>query len=208
MDPQQILTFATAAILLALMPGPDNIYVLTESLINGKKQGIAISIGLALGVTIHTLAAALGVSLIVQQSAQAFLIMKIIGAGYLFYLTYQSYKDQSTSDLDINSDASKSSLEQIRKGFFMNVLNPKVALFFIALLPQFVTSTGWAPLYQMIGLGLIFMICALVVMSSIAMLAGTLQSYIKNDNFWNGMKWVRTGVLFVLGSLILLAKKI
>ena len=208
MDPQQILTFATAAILLALMPGPDNIYVLTESLINGKKQGIAISIGLALGVTIHTLAAALGVSLIVQQSAQAFLIMKIIGAGYLFYLTYQSYKDQSTSDLDINSDASKSSLEQIRKGFFMNVLNPKVALFFIALLPQFVTSTGWAPLYQMIGLGIIFMICALLVMSSIAMLAGTLQSYIKNDDFWNGMKWARTGVLFVLGSLILFAKKI
>lgn len=207
MEISQILTFSSAAILLAFMPGPDNIYVLTESLINGKKQGVAISLGLSLGVIVHTLAAALGISLIIQQSADAFLIMKIIGASYLFYLAYQSYRDQSTADLDLSSVSHKTVLQLIRKGFLMNVLNPKVALFFIALLPQFIRPSGWSSFYQMMTLGAIFMVCAFVVMSSIAILAGTLQTYIKNARFWKGMQWTRTAVLFILGSLILLARK-
>ena len=102
-----ILSFLGASIILSLMPGPDNIFVLTESLTKGQRNGIAISIGLSIGVLVHTTAAATGLSIIIQKSAIAFSIIKFSGALYLFYLAFQAFNEKKPSfDLSSNSIAS------------------------------------------------------------------------------------------------------
>jgi len=203
------LSFLGASILLSLMPGPDNIFVLTESLTKGHKNGIAISIGLSLGVLIHTLAAATGLSFIIQKSALAFSVVKYLGALYLFYLAYKATKDnQSDVKIELNQTPQNNSISAlIKKGLFMNVLNPKVALFFIAFLPQFVSKTGYNITLQMIFLGIIFMLQAFVIFSLIALLSARLTPYLHNQRFWNITKWSRVGVLGSLGLALMLSKK-
>jgi threonine/homoserine/homoserine lactone efflux protein len=132
---EQLLSFLGAAILLTVMPGPDNIFVLTESVTKGHRNGVAVSIGLCCGVLIHTLAAATGVSLIIQKSVMAFSVIKYLGAGYLFYLAYRAYKEKQTAIVLSRKVIEKKSFVQlIRKGLLMNVLNPKVSLFFYCII--------------------------------------------------------------------------
>lgn len=204
-----VLSFLGASIILSLMPGPDNIFVLTESLTKGQRNGIAISIGLSLGVLVHTIAAATGLSIIIQKSAIAFSVVKYFGAVYLFYLAYQAIKEKkSVINLNVESDDKNTKLSfLIRKGFLMNVLNPKVSLFFIAFLPQFTTSTGFNITLQMIILGLIFMLQALLIFSSISSLAGKLTNYVNNPKFWKITKLSKISVLSILGLTLMLAKK-
>ena len=180
-----ILSFIGASVVLSMMPGPDNIFVLTESLTKGQRNGIAISIGLSLGVLIHTIAAATGLSIIIQESAIAFSVIKYFGAAYMFYLAYKAMKEKKpllNFNLASIDKSSKFSL-LIRKGFLMNILNPKVALFFIAFLPQFTTTRGINITIQMIILGLLFMLQALLVFSLIAILSSKLTKYVNNKKF-------------------------
>ena len=209
METSLILSFLVASILLTIMPGPDNIFVLTESLTRGRKNGIMISIGLSLGVLIHTMAAATGLSIIIQKSAIAFSVIKYIGALYLFYLAFKSIKEkkENVNTSDNNAVKPQSSLFLIRKGFLMNVLNPKVALFFIAFLPQFISQTGINLTYQMLVLGIIFAIQALLLFVVIAYLSGTLTKYVNNDKFWNITKWSKVTVLSGLGLALVFSKK-
>ncbi|MCB0396372.1 MAG: LysE family translocator [Flavobacteriales bacterium] len=209
MEPQLIISFIIASVLLSLMPGPDNLFVLTESLTKGHKNGISISIGLCLGVLIHTLAAATGLSLIIQKSAFVFSIIKYLGAAYLFYLAFRATKE-GKPELDFQADRTTNEfrvLPLIRKGFFMNVLNPKVSLFFIAFLPQFVSPNGMNVTWQMVALGLIFMAQALVVFSLIAILSGRLTKHINNPKLWKITRWSKVGVLSILGLTLALSKK-
>jgi threonine/homoserine/homoserine lactone efflux protein len=209
MESQFIFSFLGASILLTVMPGPDNIFVLTESITKGRRDGIAISTGLILGVLVHTFAAATGLSIIIQQSDIAFSVLKYLGAAYLFYLAYMSTKDtQLTIDLDSKDVKSDQTLFQlIRKGFFMNVLNPKVSLFFIAFLPQFISPNGFNPTYQMIILGLMFMVQALIIFYAIAILASQLTSILNSPRFWKITKWSKVIVLAVLGLTLALSNK-
>ncbi len=209
METGLLLSFLGASVILSIMPGPDNIFVLTESLTKGQRNGIAISIGLGSGVLVHTIAAATGLSLIVQSSALAFSIIKYLGAAYLFYLAYQALKDENQH---INFKAAQQSKHQgtfflIRKGFLMNVLNPKVSLFFIAFLPQFISPNGLSIKLQMIILGVLFMIQAIIVFSLISVLSGKLSKYINNKRFWKITKWSKVGVLSILGITLALSEK-
>lgn len=204
-----VLSFLGASIILAIMPGPDNIFVLTESLTKGHKNGISISLGLSLGVLIHTTAAATGLSIILQQSALAFSIVKYLGAAYLFYLAILAIKEKK---MDVNFDAKSTSEETkifplVKKGFLMNVLNPKVALFFIAFLPQFISKDGFNITLQMIILGLIFMAQSFMVFSLISILASRLTKHVQNPKFWNITKWSKVGVLSVLGLALALSER-
>jgi len=209
MNIELLLSFLSASIVLTLIPGPDNIFVLTESLTKGKKTGIAISFGLATGVLVHTLAAATGLSFIIQNSALAFSIIKYLGAGYLFYLAFMSLKDKNSPiDLKVNTPyTEKSFLQLMRKGFFMNVLNPKVALFFLAFLPQFINLNGIKVEYQMIVLGLVFMIQTLIIFCVIAILTGRLSGILNSPKFWKITKWSKVSVLSILGIALILSKK-
>ncbi len=206
MDLQLVFSFIWAATLLAFMPGPDNIMVLTESITKGKRNGIALSIGLSSGVLIHTMAAATGLSLILQSSSLAFEVVKYLGAAYLFYLAYQSWKEQPQyTELDQQVDDYNFG-KLVRKGFLMNVLNPKVSLFFIAFLPVFVSTSGFSPTVQLLILGFLFMIVSLVVFVLIAQLSGQLSTYLNNPKFWKVTKWGKILVLSSLGILLALSK--
>jgi len=204
-----ILSFLGASMILSILPGPDNIFVLTESITKGKRNGIGISIGLCLGVLIHTLAAATGLSIIIQKSGIAFSVIKYIGALYLFYLAYSALKEKKTI---INFDSIElpnriKMFTLVRKGFFMNVLNPKVSLFFIAFLPQFISNDGYNITIQMIILGLIFMVQALIIFGMIAILSSKLTIYVNNSRFWEITKWSKVSVLSILGLTLAFAKK-
>jgi len=208
MELQQILSFLAASAFLTIMPGPDNIFVLTESLTKGQRNGICISIGLVSGVLVHTLAAATGLSLILQQSEVAFQTVKYFGAAYLFYMAYGALEEKRIPfEAATETDAAPFHFwPLVRKGFFMNVLNPKVSLFFIAFLPQFVSKVGFSATTQMIILGGLFMLQGLVIFSLISVLAGKLSPYLNNDRFWLVTKWAKIVVLAVLGVFLLLSE--
>ena len=209
MESGLILSFIGASVLLSLMPGPDNIFVLTESLTQGYKNGIIISLGLCMGLAVHTIAAATGLSIILQKSAFAFSIIKYLGAAYLLYLAYISLKEKEpTLDLSEERTRKKTRITPlIKKGFFMNILNPKVSLFFIAFFPQFISSNGYSINAQMIILGLIFILQTLVIFGTIAILSGKLTPYINNPKFWKVTKWSKVSVLSILGITLALTKR-
>jgi len=198
MEVKLLLAFLAASALLTLMPGPDILLVVTESITRGKEKGIALSLGLCSGVLVHTLAAATGLSLIIQNSATAFQVLKYLGALYLFYLAWLALKEKPQRvDEKLASKDTEATL--VKRGFIMNVLNPKVSLFFIAFLPQFVGPSGMNITLQMVILGFIFMIQALLIFSVVSILAGRLSSYLNNDRFWKGTSYAKAAVLFVLG---------
>jgi threonine/homoserine/homoserine lactone efflux protein len=208
MSIELVISFILASLLLIIMPGPDNIFVVTESATKGKKEGILISIGLSCGILIHTLAATTGISFIIQNSAIAFTIIKYIGAAYLLYLAYMSSKEKTDKTIiDQNSTKTLSPLKLIRKGLLMNILNPKVSLFFIAFFPQFITQNGLHSGTQMLILGTIFMIMSTIIFSLVATLASNLTPHLQNPKFWKYTKIGKVSVLGTLGILLALSKK-
>jgi threonine/homoserine/homoserine lactone efflux protein len=131
--------FIIASFLLCIAPGPDNIYVLTQGMTKSKKAAIITTLGLCTGLIIHTSAAAFGISMIFKTSQIAFDIVKYLGVAYLLYIAYQVYKHRN-EPLNLDTKASKKDLKALYfKGFLMNILNPKVSIFFLAFLPQFVS---------------------------------------------------------------------
>ncbi len=191
-----------AAVALALMPGPDNIYVLTESLSRGAKRGISLSAGLASGVLIHTLLAATGIALLLKEFPQLGLAIRLAGTGYLLYLSYQVWKEKPNL-LNLNDTETKGLgpgfWKSWSKGFIMNVLNPKVTLFFLALFPQFVDpDAAWSGFSQMALLGGSFMLQAFLIFSGIAILAGLLHRYLSSPRFWELCRWIQIVVLLFI----------
>jgi threonine/homoserine/homoserine lactone efflux protein len=200
--------FIGAAFLLCLAPGPDNIYVLTQGMTRSKKAAIITTLGLTSGLIIHTSAAAFGISVIFQTSEVAFNVVKYLGAGYLLYIAYQAYKYRN-EPLDLSVQNSKAELKKLYvKGFIMNILNPKVSIFFLAFLPQFVSvENGNIPM-QMIVLGLIFMVMTVIVFSSIGILASLLSVKLKsNPSIVKYMNIMTSFVLVGLGVKLALAQR-
>lgn len=188
---------------MALMPGPDNIFVITESVAKGSRNGIFISLGLNSGILVHTLAATTGVSLILKQSELAFQIVQYFGSAYLIYMAYGAFKEKpiALSGSTLNKEGA---FKLFRTGFIMNVLNPKVSLFFIAFLPQFVqTDQVISETMQMLILGLIFMLIGFASFSSFALLAAQLRRPLSSPKFWVLIKWIKVSVLVFLGVYLL-----
>jgi threonine/homoserine/homoserine lactone efflux protein len=191
--------FIITSFLLCLAPGPDNIYVLTQGMTKSKKAALVTTLGLCTGLIIHTSAAAFGISVIFKTSEIAFNIVKFVGAAYLLYIAFQAFKYRN-EPLDLSVQNSSNELKKLYiKGFFMNVLNPKVSIFFLAFLPQFVTPEKGSVPMQMIILGLIFMALTIVVFSSIG-IAGNLLSakLIQKPSI---VKYMNIMTSFVLGGL-------
>lgn len=173
-----MLLFITSSILLILASGPDIVFTITQGITNGRKAGFITAIGLCLGNSVHTMAAAFGLSVIFKTSELAFVLFKTFGALYLFYLVLKAIKHRNDPLVANTDNNAVNHRGLLLRGFFMNVLNPKVALFFLAFLPQFVNPEyGNIPL-QMILLGFIFMILVAIIFGSIGYFAGSLGDWI------------------------------
>lgn len=207
-DLTNLYMFIAASFLLCLAPGPDNIYVLTQGMTKSKKAAIVTTFGLASGLIIHTSAAAFGISVIFQTSEIAFNIVKYVGAAYLLYIAYQAFKYRNEA-LDLSVQNSSKELKKLYvKGFIMNILNPKVSIFFLAFLPQFVnTASGNIPM-QMITLGGIFMVLTIVVFSSIGIAGNLLSSkLLEKPNIVKYMNVLTSFVLVSLGIKLALSQR-
>ena len=173
---ETLSAFFAAAVLLALAPGPDNIFVFTQAALHGRASGLAVVMGLCTGLVVHTLAVALGVAVIFRTSVVAFSALKFAGAAYLLYLAWQAFRTAAvTTPADGGGKIPPGRL--YRRGILMNVTNPKVSIFFLAFLPQFAEpARGPLPL-QIILLGTTFIVSTILVFGAIALLAGTLAGY-------------------------------
>jgi|UniRef100_UPI0040481D2A threonine/homoserine/homoserine lactone efflux protein len=202
---ETLLSFALATSILALSPGPDNIFVLTQSIVNGKKFGLATVFGLMTGCLIHTTLVAFGVSTIIKESQNLFLAIKIFGAGYLVYLAYKVYKSDSEITLSIKNVEKKTTLQLFKTGFLMNVLNPKVTIFFLAFFPQFLFSEELSTILQFYVLGLIFIFVSFIIFGSIAILGGKVSEYLLQHNKTGlYLKWAQILVFIGIAILILI----
>ena len=165
--------FISAAVLLTLMPGPDILFVITQSITRGQKAGIVFAAGLCTGLIVHVAAVSLGVSVLLMNSPVAFTILKFAGAAYLLYLGIKAFLARYKNHFELNTIQAVS-VKLYRKGILMNVLNPKVILFFLAFFPQFINKEIENPIPQMLLLGLIFMVQAFLIFSVVAVLADRL----------------------------------
>lgn len=174
LSPETLAAFLSVSLLLAFIPGPDNLFVLTQSAMQGWRVGISVTLGLCLGLIVHTTAVALGVAVIFQQSETAFTVLKACGALYLLYLAYGAFRAGPAS-LSLRADTPQPYGRMVARGLVMNVTNPKVAIFFLAFLPQFVSPSAGPVTAQVALLGLLFILTTLLAFSSIALLAGAIS---------------------------------
>ena len=201
---ETLISFTIATLALALSPGPDNIYVLTQSLVNGTKSGIATTAGLISGCIVHTTLLAFGVSAIITTSEEIFYGIKILGACYLLYLAYSVFK--SDSEITFTNSAPKKTYWQLFKtGVIMNLLNPKVMIFFLAFFPGFLWDKNGHTVYQFYVLGITFMIVSFFVFSIIALLAGRISNLLMKWKRINTvLKWLQIVVFVGIAVFILL----
>lgn len=180
LNPGTLAVFSSASLLLALAPGPDNLFVLTQSALKGKVVGLVVTLGLCTGLIVHTSAVALGVAALLKASPLAFTLLKAAGAAYLLYLAWGAIRAGTEPLSEQSSGELRLSYFYLR-GIVMNVTNPKVSLFFLAFLPQFTDpGQGSLPL-QIALLGLIFIGCALLVFGTISLLAGVLGAWLRRS---------------------------
>jgi len=199
-----LIAFVLASLALALSPGPDNIFVLTQSISLGSRAGLAVSLGLVVGCLVHTGLVAFGVSQVIARSDTLFFAIKLLGAFYLLYLAYQVYRGGDSILFEGKGAVPRPAIRLFLRGLIMNLLNPKVAIFFLAFFPGFLFSGELDPMIQFFVLGLLFMGSALIVFGSIALLAGPISKYLhRNPKAGLYLKWLQL-VVFVGIALHLL----
>ena len=180
---ETIIAFVAASVVLSLVPGPDNIFVMSHSALKGWRIGFYITLGLCTGLIGHTVLVSIGVSVIFQTSAIAFNGLKIIGACYLLYLAWLSIQNK---ELNLGgTDKNSTNRSYYFTGVIMNLTNPKVALFFLVFLPQFVNTSNDNVTIQIFILGLLFIISAFCVFTSISYLASFLENFLMKSKTVN-----------------------
>ena len=191
-DMQHLLLFMAAGWLLNLTPGPDVLYIVTNSLRAGAKAGIVAGLGITAGCFVHVFAAALGVSALVATSATAFNLLKYAGAAYLLWIGVKLLLAKTPStQTDLAAQAAlqptRDLMAVFRGGFFTNVLNPKVAIFFLAFVPQFIAPDADNKALTFILLGVIFNLNSIPVNSGWALAAAWTA---RNNAVQRGMHWL------------------
>jgi threonine/homoserine/homoserine lactone efflux protein len=195
-DLSTLAVFAVASLALAVVPGPAVLYIVAQSVDQGRFAGLVSALGIAVGGLVHVVAATIGLSSLLASSATAFTIVKYVGAAYLILLGIRRLLTRE----EVGEDFARPPRPRRRlfvDGVVVNVLNPKTALFFLAFLPQFVDPEAAAAPVQILGLGLVFVAIALCSDSGWALAAGTLGGWLRRSRWYLGVKrWV-TGAVFV-----------
>lgn len=197
-DLNSILMFLAASTLLAFAPGPDNIFVLSQSIAYGRRAGFRITMGLCTGLLFHTGIVAFGIAAIFQTSLVAFNMLKYAGVAYLLYLAYLTFR-HSGDRVDITGGESDRRINLYRRGIIMNVTNPKVSIFFLAFLPQFASPQNGSITLQIILLGFLFIIVTILVFGLISWLAGGIGGMLAGSARFE--KWLNLFAGTVLASI-------
>ena len=175
MDIPGLGLYVAASLALIATPGQDMLYVITRSLAQGRFAGVCSAIGVCLGILVHTALAALGVGAILQASEALFLALKLVGAGYLVYLGLRLLLARESAPEVRAAGARLSPLSLVWQGMLSNVTNPKIVLFFLAFLPQFVDPAGASPTRDLVFLGVVYAVLALPIKVCVGLAAGTLS---------------------------------
>jgi threonine/homoserine/homoserine lactone efflux protein len=199
-----IALFLVASALLTIAPGPDIVYVLTRGISQGPKAGIAAALGFATGCIFHTVLAAVGIAALIRSSEVAFDAVRYAGAAYLVWIGIQALRHRASFSIEAAGD--RRALATIfRQSVIGNMLNPKVTLFFLAFLPQFVDATAGHVGWQMALLGVIFMVQTVVIFGAVAMFSGWLGAWIRRKpaigerlNVFAGITFIALGIRVAL----------
>lgn len=206
-DPTKFALFIAVSWALILSPGPDMIYVITRGMAHGRRAGVLSAIGVVCGILVHTTAAAFGLTLIFQTSALAFLFVKFVGAVYLLYLGIKSWRDKSTFYLQTTVSVAKSST-LFWQGVLSNVLNPKIAIFFLAFLPQFVDQGSAYITLQMVILGLTFAGFGLCFLLAVGYSSGSIGKWLAyRPQYTQFFQRLAGGILIGLGIRLAFTEK-
>ncbi|HUR87655.1 MAG TPA: LysE family translocator [Ramlibacter sp.] len=203
----EISLFIVAAALLTVAPGPDIIYVLTRGIAQGRRAGIAAALGFATGCIFHTVLAAVGIAALIRSSPLAFDVVRYAGAAYLVWIGIQALRHRSSFSMDGGGDV-KALAAIYKQSVIGNMLNPKVTLFFLAFLPQFVNTEAGHVGGQMALLGAIFMLQTAVIFSAVGVFAGAIGGWMRRKraigerlNVFAGITFIALGIRVALPDL-------
>lgn len=203
---ENALVFLGAGILLNLYPGPDTIYIIGRSLAQGRGAGVCAALGISSGAVIHTLLGAFGLSAVLAASASAFTVIKYLGGAYLVYQGFRLIFDSAAPTGDQPFDLTRTGLRRIyRQGVLTNVLNPKVALFFLAFLPQFISVSSPNKVLSFIALGLIFITTGTIWCIIVALFSSGVAARLHGSSKTTQRLRYLNGILFMLLGLKLAA---
>lgn len=179
-----------------------------QSVVNGRSYGLSTVAGLMTGCLVHTTLVAFGVSAIIKESDAIFFTIKLLGALYLLYLAYRVFRSNSKVVLNTDNVSSRTLGQLFKQGFMMNVLNPKVSIFFLAFFPGFLFSNSMDPVAQFYILGLIFIFVSFIIFALIAILSGFIANYLRNHKMTGIiLKWIQIFVFVGIALFILLSEK-
>lgn len=197
-DPSKLSLFVFAALVLLLTPGPAVMYIVARSVDQGRPAGLVSVLSVEVGNFGHVLAASLGLSALLMTSALAFSVVKYVGAAYLIYLGVRRIltRQQAGGELRVERQSYRQIFFQ---GLTVAILNPKTALFFLAFLPQFVDPSLGPAWLQMLTLGMLFVLMALVSDGLYALLAGSIGGWLKGSTLWRRERYLTGGVYILLG---------
>ncbi|MBB3135265.1 threonine/homoserine/homoserine lactone efflux protein [Rhizobium pisi] len=202
-----LAAFAAATLLLAATPGPDMTLSISRALAQGKKAALFVVVGTSLGIVVHTMLVAFGISALITASPTAFLILKTGGAAYLFWLAVHAIRFGSKLTVAKVEAQKGTALANISSGFWVNLLNPKVIIFFMTFLPQFVSAGDPAVTQKLLFLGLCFILIGMPVNASVIFAADWLTSWLQsNKKVLRGMDYTFAGVFSIFAAKILLTQ--
>jgi threonine/homoserine/homoserine lactone efflux protein len=204
---QDLLIFICAGLLLNMTPGPDTFYILGRTVAQGRMAGFASVFGISTGCICHSIAAALGLSAVLATSATCFIYVKLVGAGYLVYLGVRLLLDRSAANGPNPALSFASAWTIYRQAVLTNVLNPKVALFFMAFLPQFVSVESPNRVLSLLFLGVIFVCNGTLYCLGLVWLASAISPRFQRNGPASALVMRLTGIVFVALGLRLAATK-
>lgn len=205
MNTELLISFVIVTATLAFSPGPDNIFVLIQSATYGRKSGMAVVGGLMTGCLIHTSLVAFGLSAFIESNGQWYLGLKFFGAAYMLFLAYRVYQSRGNTTNVSTQQVKKNYTQLFRQGFIMNVLNPKVSIFFLAFFPAFLFSETLGFVLQFYVLGFLFILTSFSVFSLFVLLSGFFSKlFLNSPKRIKFLKYIQIGVFVVIALLILL----
>ena len=197
-----IIAFIVSSLVLTISPGPDIIYVISQSFIKGKKAAIVTSIGLTTGLLLHTFFVVIGFSLLLRENENIFFLLKLLGSMYFVYLAFMVFINRN-KEIKFNSEQTEN-IAFFKKGLLMNLLNPKVSIFFIALFPGFIFHDNLSSELQFLILGIIFWFQANLVFIIVSVFSQKIKNIISGKKFLNNGKFIIEMCVYIFISIWIL----